>query len=519
VQMKQAPEDRIPVIVGVGESIDRPSSAAAGLEPLALMAQAARAAAQDAADHSGAALLASVDSLDIVCELSWPYVDAPGRLSALLGMAPRRAVLGPIGGESPIRFLHDAALRIAAGSSEVGLVVGAEAEYTVGLARKEGVALAWEERDPTPVARGVDFMHPQAVLHGVATPATAYQLFENAATSAWNQSPAEAKAESAALWERYAAVAAANPYSWRKGPMSAEEIATPGPQNRMIAFPYPKSMVANPMVNQGAAVLVTSLARARAAGVPEEKLVYFFGGAAADEARDYLERAHLDRSEAQSEVLETVLRDVGGEVSAFSATELYSCFPIVPKIALRILGSDARDAHVMPTVTGGLSFFGAPLNNYMTHAAAAMVRHLRATPNGMGLLYGNGGFMSYHHALVLTAQRSRAGEALRSHYSVQERADARQLPPPAVLEHYEGPATIETFTVFYDRNSAPTHGTVIARTATQQRVLARVPASDAAAIATLASGARSPVGMRGQVAPSVEYNGMLLWRFGPAHQS
>jgi acetyl-CoA C-acetyltransferase len=210
-------------------------------------------------------------------------------------MTPRRAVLGPIGGESPIRFLHEAALRIAAGDSEAALVVGAEAEYTVGLARKEGVQLAWAERDDTPVVRGTGFMHPQAVLHGVATPATAYQLFENAALSTWGQTPAQAHAESAALWEQYGAVAAANPYSWRTAPpMQAEEIARPTPENRIIAHPYTKSMIANPMVNQGAAVLVTSLARARAAGIPEDKLVYFFGGAAADEPRDYLERARLD---------------------------------------------------------------------------------------------------------------------------------------------------------------------------------------------------------------------------------
>ncbi len=31
-------------------------------------------------------------------------------------------------------------------------------------------------------------------------------------------------------------------------------------------------------------------------------------------------------------------------------------------------------AQIAPTVTGGLTFFGAPLNNYMTHAAVAMVQ-------------------------------------------------------------------------------------------------------------------------------------------------
>jgi hypothetical protein len=104
---------------------------------------------------------------------------------------------------------------------------------------------------------------------------------------------------------------------------------------------------------------------------------------------------------------------------------------------------------------------------------------------------------------------------MRAEYRVQRETDARQTPAPAVCSDYSGPATLETFTVFYDRNNKPTHGTVIGRTASQDRVLARVPAEDSVGIATLASGARSPVGMRGQVAPSSALDGMLVWRFEP----
>ena len=45
--------------------------------------------------------------------------------------------------------------------------------------------------------------------------------------------------------------------------MSAEEIATPSAANRRVAWPYIKLTVANPKVNQKAAVLLTSLGRAR----------------------------------------------------------------------------------------------------------------------------------------------------------------------------------------------------------------------------------------------------------------
>ena len=61
-------------------------------------------------------------------------------------------------------------------------------------------------------------------------------------------------------------------------------------------------------------------------------------------------------------------------------------------MARRTLG---LSADVQPTVTGGLTFFGAPLNTYMTHAACAMVRRVRGGAK-LGLLYGKGGFVTKH---------------------------------------------------------------------------------------------------------------------------
>ena len=115
--------DRIPVIVGVGEITHRNKDPAQGLEPLVLMERALRDAERDA----GVSLLASVDSLDVVCEYSWPYVDAPGLLCARLGIAPARKEYGAVGGESPVRFIHEAALRVVRGESRIAAIVGGEA--------------------------------------------------------------------------------------------------------------------------------------------------------------------------------------------------------------------------------------------------------------------------------------------------------------------------------------------------------------------------------------------------------
>lgn len=483
--------EHTPVIVGVGEITDRTKVPADSLEPIALMERALRAAEADA----GAALLASIDSLDIVCEVSWPYEDAPGLLSSRLGIKPARAVYGEIGGESPVRFIHEAALRIARGESQVAAVVGAESNYAVVAAQKSGATLPWSPKDPSPkLQRAKDWSLPLAMQHGIFMPPTVYPLYENATQAAWGQTPREALAESGQIWARFSEVAAANPYGWSRQPFKAEEIATPGPGNRLIAWPYTLRMVANPQVNQGAGVIVTSLARALELGIPRERLAYVWCGAAAKEPRQYLERDQYVRSHAQDAVFESVLAQVGG-IDRIGLIELYSCFPVVPKLARRTLGLPATAAL---TCTGGLSFFGAPLNNYMTHAAASLVRGLRERPGTLALLYGQGEFVTKHHAIVLASQPPER-DLLTPDYSVQSVADGRRGPVPELVLDYAGPASVETFTIVYQRDGTPEFGEVIARTPQGQRLMARVEASDTATLATLTDLDQSPIGSTGHV--------------------
>lgn len=483
--------ERSPVIVGIGEVTQRSKDPAQALEPLALMEQALRAAETDA----GAALLAGLDSLDVVSEYSWPYADAPGQLSARLGIAPARRVYGEFGGESPVRFIHEAALRIRRGESVVAAIVGAEANYAVAAAAKQGAVLPWSPRDPhAKLTRGADYLHPLAVKLGVATPATVYPFYENAAQAAWGQTPRQALEESGRIWANASTVAAANPHAWQREAWTAEQITTPAPGNRLVAWPYTVRMVANPLVNQGAAVLLTSQAHARRLGIADERMVHVWCGAAAKEETEYLHRDRFDRSPAQEAVLERVLEQVGG-IGGFQLTELYSCFPIVPKMARRTL---ALPADAVLTAAGGLSFFGAPLNNYMTHAAAALVRGLRERPQGLALLYGQGGYVTKHHAIVLAPQAPQ-NDLLDDDYSVQRQADARRGDvPPLALDHV-GPATLETHTVIYERDGQPRHGVVIARTPQGARVLARVPGGDHETIAVLTDLERTAIGRQGVV--------------------
>ena len=373
-------EDRIPVIVGVGEIADHPADLKSGLEPLTLLVEALKRAEQD----SGGKLLGEIQSLDIVSFLSWRYQDPAQQLSDRLGIKPAHAYYGPVGGESPIRYLHEAAQRIARGECSVAAVCGAEAQSTATKAERAGIDLPWTPfaHDVPEPKRGAAFQKPMAVKLGVFRPVTVYPLYETATSAHWGQTPREAMAESGQLWSVYSNVASQNPNSWLKRRFTPDEITTPTPDNRLIAWPYTKLMVANPTVNMGGAILMTSLAKARAAGIAKHRLIHVRGGASAEEPRDYLVRDQFFESHPQNAVLKAVMELAGGDGKAFDAIELYSCFPCVPKMARRTL---ELGADVQPTVTGGLTFFGAPLNTYMTHAACAMVRKLR---NGaqLGLL-------------------------------------------------------------------------------------------------------------------------------------
>jgi acetyl-CoA C-acetyltransferase len=502
--MSNTSEDRIPVIVGIGEIVDRPKDISKGLEPLALLEEALRRAEAD----SGAKLLGEIGSLDVVNFLSWRYRDPEQLLAKRLDVAPAHCYYGLVGGESPIRYLHEAAQRIARGECSVAAVCGAEAQSTATKAERAGITLPWTPfaHDVPEPKRGAAFQKPLAVKLGVFRPITVYPLYESATSAQWGQSPREALAESGALWSTYSRVASENPNAWLKKRFSSEEITAPSPDNRLIAWPYTKLMVANPTVNMGAALLLTSLAKARAAGIAEDRLVYPLGGASAEEPRDYLLRDQFYESHPQNAVLKAVMHLAGGDGKKFDAIELYSCFPCVPKMARRTLG---LGTDVQPTVTGGLTFFGAPLNTYMTHAACAMVRRLRSGAR-LGLLYGQGGFVTKHHALVVSRDAPRG--AISQDTSVQAEADRNKRRVPEFVTEAAGKGQVESFTVIFRANGEVEHGAAMLRTEQNTRTLARVKAEDGTTLAHLMNMDRTPVGSTGAIAMAKD--GVPQWRVG-----
>ena len=215
------------------------------------------------------------------------------------------------------------------------------------------------------------------------------------------------------------------------------------------------------------------------------------GGAAANEPRDYMQRDQFRHAHAQDVVLEAALEMADGDVARFAHREFYSCFPCVPKMARRKLGLPES---ATPTVAGGLTFHGAPLNNYMLHAACGMVRALRGG-GAMGLLYGQGGFVTNHRTLVLGGER----DGTLVSQDLQAVADARRGLVPPTVEGRTGEAEVETHTVVFRTDGTPDYGAVVLRLGDGARTMARVPAEDAATLAALMSPVRSAVGRVGRL--------------------
>jgi acetyl-CoA C-acetyltransferase len=162
---------------------------------------------------------------------------------------------------------------------------------------------------------------------------------------------------------------------------------------------------------------------------------------------------------------------------------------------------------VQPTVAGGLTFFGAPLNTYMTHAACAMVRSLRERGK-LGLLYGQGGFVTKHHALVLSREAPKA--ALSQDTSVQAEADRHRRKVPDFVDQAGGKGKVEAFTVIYRGNGEIEHGVAMLRTEDDRRTLGRIPAGDAKTLTHLLDMERTPVGTTGDIVTAAD--GTPEWR-------
>jgi acetyl-CoA C-acetyltransferase len=465
--------DNTPVLIGAGQLTQRDVDPAAAKEPLEMMIEVARRAAEDAG--AGVRLLARLDTVAVVNVMSWHYANPPRSLGERLGAQPTQELYTRVGGNTPQFLINEIAAQIAAGRVRLALVAGAEAVRSLLRARRAGVELRWtSDGSGSPVVLGEarPGTSDHEVHHGLQMPTLIYPLFENALRAHYGLSLAAHRARLGALCSGLSAVAARNPYAWFRQARSAEEITTPSAENRFIGFPYPKYMNAIMEVDQAAAVLMTSVAGARELGIPPSRWVYLWGVADAQDLWFISDRVNYFSSPAIRAAGQQALAMAGVGIEQIDTFDLYSCFPSAVQIARDMLGVPADDPRPL-TVTGGLPYHGGPGSNYTMHAVATMMDVLRAAPDKKALVNGLGWYVTKHSIGIYSAAPKEGAWVRPELTAVQAEIDRSRH--PVLITEPHGVATIETYTVLHDRDGQPIKGIVIGRLADGRRFLANTP--------------------------------------------
>ncbi len=441
-------DPRTPVLVGAAQVLPE---AGAPEGPIALAVQALRAAAEDSG--AGEHLLQRADAVGHVATICWPYGDEAAIIAEQLGISPALTIrTTQFGGDGPGHLMAEAARAVADGELDVALLSGAEAIATLRSAQKRGTTPEWpsQESSAAPskvlgIARAGSSEAEMAV--GLAAPVYVYALLETALRARVGADPEQHQRAIAALWSGFSEVAANNPHAILNQRVSVDELLAPSTENRLVSAPYTKLLTANAGVDQATGLILCSAQAASDAGVPRERWVFVRAAAHAHDEWFVSERAELASSPAIRAVGRAALEHAGLAIDDVKHIDLYSCFPSAVELAAAELGLATMNGRPL-TVTGGLTFAGGPGNNYSSHALATLVERLRAEPDEAGLSTALGWYATKHAAVVLSGQ---PGERpYRELEPEVENPTARRA-----SSDYTGPATLEAYTVPFERDGSP----------------------------------------------------------------
>ncbi|MCV7260418.1 acetyl-CoA acetyltransferase [Mycobacterium shimoidei] len=454
-------DPRTPVLVGAGQINQYDGD----VDPVGLMALAARRAADQRT-------LEAVDSIRVVNLLSWRYRDPGLLLGQQIGAKNFSTRYSGVGGNVPQSLVNQACIDIQQGRADVVMIAGAECWRTRSRLRAEGAKPSWPQQDDSvPMAQddgdSVPMAGPAELRIELIQPAHVYPLFEQALRIAAGESVDTHRRRIGELWSQFSAVAAGNPNAWSPKALSAEQIWQPGPDNRMISWPYTKLMNSNNMVDQGAVVVLASAETAERLQISSDRWVFPYAGTDSHDTYGLGERLDYHRSPAIRIAGKRALELAGRGIDDVQFVDIYSCFPSAVQVAANELNLPVGDPQRPLTVTGGLTFAGGPWNNYVTHSIGTMAGLLIENPGSVGLITANGGYLT-KHAIAVYGTEPPATEFRWE--DVQPEVDRE--PTSTSVDQWEGIGTIETWTTPFDRDGNPEKTYIAVRTPDDARTLA-----------------------------------------------
>jgi len=475
--MLVSPSHQRPVIIGIGQSVNRSYDPVDIKNPLDMIEAAVRAAQDDAGTKK---LIEKVDALYVVNIMSRHYTDPLSEVAARLGAAPRQKAYTWIGATAPQWFVNQAAKNIAEGHTGIALICGGEAFHSAKIEAKlkRTVFQQWDLPPKKPWMAGElrDPFSALEVKYGLMLPLNVYPLFENAFRHHKNLSIENHAAELGEFCAGLSAIAAGNPFSWFRDKKTKEEIINVSSSNPMVSFPYTKFMCSIMQVDQGAALFLTSEQTASELGVPADKWVYLVGSGDAMDIWHVSERVNCFSSPSVKVAAAMALDQADITIDKIDYLDLYSCFPCAPRIARDMLG--IHDNRRPLSVTGGMPYFGGPGNNYALHAICKMVELLRREKDKLGLVQALSWFISKHSVGIYSGRWRQTPHNIPA--PDVYRKDLDEIKGPQLLPDASGDAEIETYSIFHDREGRPVDATIIGRLPDGRRFLAKAePDKDA----------------------------------------
>ena len=162
------------------------------------------------------------------------------------------------------------------------------------------------------------------------------------------------------------------------------------------------------------------------------------------------------------------------------------------------LGLESDDPRPL-TVTGGLPCAGGPGNSYCMHSIATMVDRLREGAGRVGYVTGLGMSAAKHGVNLFSTDPARIAAADGETPHIQ--LPAEEFSGPEIADAPEGPGTIETYTVAFDRENHPQTSRLIVGLDDGRRTVAHGERTAAAFKRLIET---EGVGLRGSVRPGHE---------------
>lgn len=476
-------ESKIPILVGSGQITQREPDLEIALSPMDLTAAAGKKAIEDTG--VGDNLLKSIDTIVLIrsfSDTSWRfkcpfgrYSNPPRSLANRLGAVnAKRNIYTHPGGNMPQWCVNRMFEMITRGEIEIGMIAGGEALATQKNAQRKKITLNWDEDTGDQFEEwGVDKRGWSNIedRHGMAGAIFAYPMIENAIRGNENRTIEDHSLAMGNLFSKFASIAAENPLADRRRNFTSQEIATVTSDNPYIGFPYTKLMNSNAFIDQSAALILTSVAKAKELNISKDKWVYLHGCADAYDHWFLSDRINFYSSPAMSTVARETFEMANCTMNDIDLIDLYSCFPSAVEIACNEMEISLDDSRGL-SITGGLPYFGGPGNNYVTHSIAEMMDKLRSKPGSKGLITANGNYITKQSAGIYSTEP--IDKIFSPKDPIMYQAEINSKKGPSVTEHANGRATLETYTIIHDREG-PSFGIVFGRLEDDSRFIANTP--------------------------------------------